>query len=425
MLSAHCIEGLKYNFIGERAIVTNHEAKKPKIVDPSGGANQSSLRAYNERLVLSMIRRHDGIPKSELARRTGLTAQSMSVIIRSLEADGLLLRGEPRRGRVGQPSIPMVLNPDGVFTIGLEIGRRRVDLILMDFVGEQRKILHTTYSHPQPDDILDFVKSGLNTLINVLRPAQRERIVGMGVAMPFELWSWLEKVDAPSGEMEAWHDFDIKSALADLCPYPILIQNDATSACGAELVFGRGAEIDDFVYFFIGSFIGGGIVLNHNVYPGRSGNAGALGTMPVIGADGKPTQLLEHSSIYVLENMLREKGIDPSPLWLRPDNWDGFGECLDVWIENISTHLAMAIVSSCCVIDFGAAIIDGAFPPDVRERIVIETAAALNKFDLQGINPPKILAGKVGSNARVIGSASLPLFVHYLLDQNVLFKETS
>ena len=84
----------------------------------------------------------------------------------------------------------------------------------------------------------------------------------------------------------------------------------------------------------------------------------------------------------------------------------------------------MAIVSSCSVIDFGTAIIDGAFPPDVRERIVTETIAALNKFDLQGIKAPEILAGKVGSNARVIGSASLPLFVHYLLDQNVLFKET-
>lgn len=405
--------------------MNDHEAKKPKVVDPSGGANQSSLRAYNERLVLSMIRRHDGIPKSELARRTGLTAQSMSVIIRALEADGLLLRGEPRRGRVGQPSIPMVLNPDGAFTIGLEIGRRRADLILMDFVGRQRKTLHTTYSHPQPDNILDFVKRGLNILVEVLPMAQRKKIVGMGAAMPFELWSWLEEIDAPTGEMEAWHDFDIKTELANLCPYPVLIQNDATSACGAELVFGRGAEIDDFVYFFIGSFIGGGIVLNHNVYPGRSGNAGALGTMPVIGDRGKPTQLLEQSSIYVLENMLRERGIDPSPLWLTPDNWDGFGECLDLWIANTAAHLAMAIVSSCCVIDFGAAIIDGAFPSDVRERIVIETAIALNKYDLQGIKPPQILAGKVGSNARVIGGASLPLFVHYLLDQNVLFKGAS
>lgn len=397
---------------------------KNKVVDPIGGANQSRLRAYNERLILSMIRRHGGIPKSELARRTGLTAQSMSVIMRSLESDGLLLRGEPRRGRVGQPSVPMMLNPDGAFTIGLEIGRRRADLVLMDFVGTQRSFMNVTYSHPQPDKTLDFVRGGLNELIAVLTPEQEKRITGLGVAMPFELWSWRENVEAPIGEMEAWRNINMKSELEKLCPYPVQIQNDATAACGAELVFGRGSEIEDFVYFFIGSFIGGGIVLNHNVFPGRSGNAGALGSMPVVGSDGKPVQLIEKASIYVLENMLREKGLDPSPLWLSPDSWDGFGECLEEWIANISKHLAMAIVSSSSVIDFGAAIIDGAFPMDVRTRIVDTTAAAIKDFDTQGINVPQVLSGKVGNNARVIGAASLPLFLHYLLDQNILFKET-
>ncbi|MDQ7071839.1 MAG: ROK family transcriptional regulator [Rhodobacterales bacterium] len=392
-------------------------------MDPIGGANQSRLRAYNERLVLSIIRRQGGIAKSELARRTRLTAQSMSVIIRSLEKDGLLLRGEPQRGKVGQPSIPMLLNPDGVFTIGLEVERRRVDLVLMDFQGEIRQSLHETYTHPRPSDILAFVRSGLKELIGILPLSKRTRIAGIGVAMPFELWSWLEKVGAPHGEMEEWRNFDMKSELGELCVFPVFIQNDATAACGAELVFGRGSEFDDFVYFFIGSFIGGGVVLNHNVFPGRSGNAGALGSMPVIGADGKPAQLIEQASIYVLENMLREKGIDPSPLWLRPDEWDDFGDCLEVWITGISKHLAMAIVASCSVIDFRAAIIDGAFPVDVRKRIVDATVAALAELDLQGVNTPMILPGEVGNGARVIGGASLPLFVHYLLDQNILFKE--
>lgn len=401
------------------------KGNKNNIVDPSGGANQSRLRAYNERLVLSMIRRHKGISKSELARRTGLTAQSMSVIMRSLEKDGLLLRGEPQRGRVGQPSIPMLLDPNGVMTVGLEIGRRRADLIIMDFVGQQRMALHETYTHPQPRQILDFVEAGLNRIPDFLSPKQQDRIVGLGVAMPFELWNWIENVDALAGEMEAWREFEIISELSRFCPYPIHVQNDATSACGAELVFGRGAEIDDFVYFFIGSFIGGGIVLNHNVYPGRSGNAGALGSMPVIGDDGKPSQLIEQASIYVLENMLKKKDIDPSPLWLTPDKWEGFESCLEQWILQVSSHLAMAIVSSCSIIDFGAAIVDGAFPEDVKKRVVDATTTALGNFDLQGLKIPAVLTGRVGSDARVIGSATLPLFVHYLLDQSVLFKMAS
>ncbi len=69
----------------------------------------------------------------------------------------------------------------------------------------------------------------------------------------------------------------------ELCSFPAYLQNDMTAACGAELVFGQTKDINDFVYFYIGSFIGGGIVINGSLYPGRSGNAGALGSMPVFG----------------------------------------------------------------------------------------------------------------------------------------------
>ena len=57
------------------------------------GSNQSGMRAYNERLVLSLIRQTGALAKAEIARRTGLSAQTVSVIMRALEADGLLLRG--------------------------------------------------------------------------------------------------------------------------------------------------------------------------------------------------------------------------------------------------------------------------------------------------------------------------------------------
>ena len=69
----------------------------------SGGANLVRVRAYNERLVLSIVRRQDGISKAEIARLTGLSPQTVSVIMRALENDGLLLRGKPQRGRVGKP----------------------------------------------------------------------------------------------------------------------------------------------------------------------------------------------------------------------------------------------------------------------------------------------------------------------------------
>ena len=67
------------------------------------GSNQSGMRDHNERLVLSLVRQNGALAKSDIARITGLSAQTVSVIMRSLEQDRLLLRGEPVRGRIGQP----------------------------------------------------------------------------------------------------------------------------------------------------------------------------------------------------------------------------------------------------------------------------------------------------------------------------------
>jgi len=79
------------------------------------GSNQSSLRSHNERLALQLIRTHGELTKAQATRLTGLSANAISMIFRSLEADGLLLRGEPDRGKIGQPSVPARLNPDARF----------------------------------------------------------------------------------------------------------------------------------------------------------------------------------------------------------------------------------------------------------------------------------------------------------------------
>ncbi|MGB3876247.1 MAG: ROK family transcriptional regulator [Shinella zoogloeoides] len=404
-----------------------HAATAPaapaEILDPSGGANQVRVRAYNERLVMSLVRRHGSLSKAEIARRSGLSAQTVTVIMRALEAEGLLVRGAPMRGKVGQPSVPMLLNPDAVYSFGLKIGRRSADLVMMDFVGGIRRQVRRTYPYPMPGPLLSFVEEGLAELEAAITPDERARIAGLGVAAPFELWSWASEVGAPQADMDQWRGVDLGAEIARRVPYPVMLQNDATSACAAELVFGRGPQYPDFLYLFIGSFIGGGVVLNSALFTGRTGTAGAIGPLPVQGRDGETVQLLKIASIYRLENLLRQHGIDPTPLWYSPDGWIDFGAPLDIWIDDMAAALAQAVVASASVIDFSAVIIDGGFPEWVRERVVAETKAAIDRLDLQGVTLPEIAEGAVGSSARSIGGACLPLFSRYLPDQNVLFKE--
>ena len=394
-----------------------------EILDPSGGANQVRVRAYNERLVMSLVRRHGSLSKADIARRSGLSAQTVTVIMRALEAEGLLMRGPPMRGKVGQPSVPMLLNPDAVYSFGLKIGRRSADIVMMDFVGGIRRQVRRTYPYPMPGPRLSFIEDGLAELQAAITPEERGRIAGFGVAAPFELWSWASEVGAPQADMDQWRGVDLEAEIAKRVPYPVMLQNDATSACAAELVFGLGSQYPDFLYLFIGSFIGGGVVLNSALFTGRTGTAGAIGPLPVQGRDGETVQLLKIASIYRLENLLRDHGMDPKTLWYSPDDWVDFGAPLEIWIDDMAAALAQAVVASASVIDFSAVIIDGGFPGWVRERVVAATRAAVARLDLQGVTMPEIAEGAVGSHARSIGGASLPLFSRYLPDQNVLFKE--
>ncbi len=388
----------------------------------TGGANQSKLREYNERAILSLIRRHGAIAKSELAKLSGLSAQSVSVIMRGLEKDQLLLRGELQKGKVGQPSVPMRLNPDGVYTLGLKIGRRRAELVLMDFVGEVRNVVHIIYPYPTVTAILEFVTQSLLPITAVLNSEQQQRIIGLGIAMPFELWNWAETIGAPQEAMNSWKDNDLVELLSGVCDYPISALNDATSACAAELVFGRGASLTDFCYLFVGYFIGGGIVLNHSIFPGPHSNAGAFGPMIVTGPDGRQSQLIDHASISLLEQQLKDANIATEFLWSDLDDWSEHPQQVKQWVDYIAKYLAIAIVSSCSLIDFGHFVIDGAFPKQVREQIVIAVKREIQRLDLQGIIIPEVLAAQSCIDPRVIGSACLPLFKHYLLDQNLLFK---
>src|SRR5580658_5259988 len=301
----------------------------------ASGADQAGVRLYNERLLLSLVRRFGPLSKIEVARLTGLSVQSTSAIMNRLQADGLLRREAPLRGRVGQPTIPMSLDPEGAYSFGLKIGRRSADLVLIDFRGAIRQRAHRGYAFPTPSMVLDFVRDFLPMLSGSLSAPQKRRIAGLGVAAPFQLWNWEAEIGAPPGAMNAWRDFDAEGEIAAVSPYPTTLCNDATAACAAEFFFGRCWRYRDFLYFFIGEFLGGGLVLDGALRPGRTGNAAALGSMPIMARSerGVAPQLIACASVYQLERRLEASAIDASAIWAAPDSWGEFGSQLDDWIE--------------------------------------------------------------------------------------------
>ncbi|WP_416173458.1 ROK family transcriptional regulator [Cypionkella sp.] len=387
------------------------------------GSNQSGMRDHNERLVLSLVRQQGGLAKSDIARKTGLSAQTVSVIMRALEQDGLLLRGEPVRGRIGQPSVPMFLNPEGAFFLGLKIGRRSAELTLIDFMGKVRATKRQIYRYPSPSAVVDFVARSLPEVIATLTASERTRISGMGVAMPFQLWSWVQLIGAPKADMEAWRHADIQAELAAVTQLPVYVQNDATSACGAELVFGTGERPKDFLYFYFGYFVGGGLVLNGQLFLGRSGNAAGVGPMPVPGRDGKMDRLISAASMSSLATAMEAAGESSDHLFEQHEHWNVSPQILSDWLDQAASGLAWAALTAASLLEIEAVMIDGWMPTEIRAEITRRTHAALHALDLDGIDPPVIREGSLGAQARALGAAAIPLSQRYLIDQNAAGRE--
>jgi len=390
----------------------------------SRGTNQTGGRIYNERLVLSIVRHQSGLPKAEIAKLTGLSAQTISVIMQQLEADELIVKGEPQRGKVGQPSVPFSLNPDGAFSIGLKIGRHRSELALMDFVGQIRATRQISYDYPITAKLLSFVENMTPALLKTLLPEHRDRLVGIGIATPFELWSWGDEVGAPKNVMGAWRDFDIKQEVSHASRLPAFLQNDATAACAAELTFGNVQKHDNFLYIYLGYFIGGGIVLNGSVFEGPSGNAGALGPMPIrrsLSQSSKSRRLLHNSSKNSLQRLIVEAGGDTDIIWTNNTDWSELGDILPQWIDLLAEDLAYAIISAVSVIDFPAVILDGDIPTAVRQSIIEAVKQKLEAIDKQGLSAVTITEGSLGEDARVLGGASLPLLANFTRNRDVAF----
>ncbi len=380
------------------------------------GMDSSSIRDHNERLILSLIWKAGQIPSSKIARKTSFSAQTASVITRKLEVDGLIRKGKPVRGNIGKPYLPISLNPDGAFAFGLRVGRRNAEMVLVDFLGNIRVERGLAYKYPTPENIFVFVRESLTEIQNNLPSASRGRIVGIGIAVPFELWKWLDDVGAPRKEMSAWRDFDFAKEFSDFTSLPVITANDGTMACNGELVFGMGQKLNSFGYFFVGTFIGGGLVLNGKLVLGQNNNAGAFGTIPIAHPGSSASQLIHKSSIFVLENMLQESVGHPIALKNREQEWLQHDGIVTEWINNTSQGIAVASVAVSAVVDVPSIIIDGNFPPYIRKSLVSSVNEWIKKVDTRGIVSPIAEEGTLGLRAGALGAAFQPIVSEFFIN---------
>jgi predicted NBD/HSP70 family sugar kinase len=390
------------------------------------GSNHVGMRQFNERVVLQAIRLHGSLPKAEIARLTKLTAQTVQLIIGRLEADGLVVKQAPVRGKVGQPSVPMALNPDGAFSIGIEIGRRSLDMLLVDFSGQVRERLSLDYPFPDPDRLFDEIARRLKALRKALGPARSRLLHGVGIAAPLSLGGWQALLGIAPEVAQKWAQIDIRERVAAMTDVPVVFVKDTAAACVAELVAGRGRSIRSYLYVFVDTFTGGGLVLDSHLHAGVSGNAGAVGSFPLgaarPGRSGLPQQLLSVASLFTLQARYGDAGLDAAAATDERSLTEPWLRHTQFWLKEAAPALALAINSAACLLDLDGVIVDGSFSRPLLAALLAELTAALDLYDWEGVARPTVLPGTIGSDARAMGGALLPLYANFAPDRDLFLK---
>lgn len=389
------------------------------------GSNQGGVREFNERVVLQAIRLHGPTPKAELARLTRLSAQAISLIMAGLFEDGLVNKLEPVRGKVGQPSVPIALDPNGAFALGIEIGRRGADVLLMDFAGQVRERRSLSYPFPDPNTLFERLQALIDDVKRCLGPQLAERLCGAGVAAPLSLGGWQQVLGITTEQSGRWDGVDIRQRIEALTGLPTEFVKDTAAACVAELVAGRGRSVHTFLHVFVDTFIGGGLVIDSHLRGGVHGNAGAVGSFALSATQEghrMPAQLLSAASLFNLERLFADAGLEPAACNDERALHAPWRQHTEAWLQQAAGGIALAISNAACLLDLEAVIVDGSFDRTLLDQLMQSIARALDAYSWEGVWRPDVLPGTIGADARAIGGALLPLYSQFAPDRDLFLK---
>lgn len=371
------------------------------------GGSQTDLRRYNERIVLAALDRHPGLFNAELARRTGLAAQTISVILRALDGQGLIARGQALRGRRGQPATPLFLKPDAAYGIGAALCWRGLSLGLTDLSGTVLDTHRERYGFPDFDDVIARIAVAAERFRGQLPEGGKARVAGVGLALPAAMDRCLHALGASGEAVRHWQNRDFCAELSTAVGLPVWPIGYGAAAAGAQARQGEAGRNEDFAYFFLGTFLMGGIVLGGSFATARPSGA-MLGAMVVPGPDGASRSADEIVSMRGLEMALRAAGVD-DPGRIDPESdWRAVAGPVEAWLDEAAAALAHVAVNTRCAFELDTIVVDGMLPGDLLALLIERTEAAISAVPHAAAGRPVLVQGQLGPRAAMAGAARLP-----------------
>lgn len=354
------------------------------------GTNQEFGRPYNRRIVLEAIRQHGPVERAEIARRVGLTVQTVANISRELEEMDLVTGTRAARKSRGSPATSLSLNPSGAYAVGISVTPRGIEAGLVDLAGTlvaAEEVLLT-----QPDAGRAFGE--IARLVDGFRERiQGRRMLGVGLAMPgpFDVESM--SFVGPT-TLESWRGIPVADRVAEVTGLPAFLEGDHAAAALGESLYGAGRRFRDFYYLYFGVGLGGSLVHEGMPLRGAHRNAGEIGHVPMV-VNGRPCSCGNRGC---LERYL---------------SLEAFGRRAPIigregWIAEAAPLLRNAVVTIENLFDPETIVLGGMAEEDLLRDLVAAAAPLPTSVSDRADRPaPRLVCSANGKDAVLRGAASL------------------
>jgi len=223
--------------------------------------------------ILKRVRAYPGISRVALARDLQIAASTAGIYVSRLITEGFLSESEKAESEGGRPPTTLRLNPEGGQFIGVDFEARNIMAMAVDF--SDRPLKHVHKNIVKSDSVADIIAK-IERAITEVVPGNQSRLLAIGVGVP-GLVDPTRGVAIHYKYINRWKNVTLAAPLAKKFGVPVYLENTIRSMALAELWFGQGRGIQDWLCIGIRSGIGAGIVAGGQLQRGSGHRAGEIG----------------------------------------------------------------------------------------------------------------------------------------------------
>jgi predicted NBD/HSP70 family sugar kinase len=246
-------------------------------ISPRG--NRDLMRAMNRSIILNTIKHFGPIGRADVARRTGLSASTVTGITGELIAEELIFEKQPGDSSGGRPPILLDINPRGGYVVGIKLMEDHVIGALTDLEATVLEKNTLPLAEPTPECVVETIARLVDQLL-LPSGITRHKLMGVGVGLAGIVD--LENGISRKSPFFGWRDLPLCDLLQQRIEAPVSIENDVNTLTLAESLFGSGQGVSHFLTITVGRGIGLGIVVNGQFYRGAGGGAGEFGHTVIV-----------------------------------------------------------------------------------------------------------------------------------------------